>query len=197
MSPDQPGQSPPDLPATSYVVLGLLSFGRELTGYDLRKWAMNLRFFYWSPAQSQIYTELRRLRSHGLVCERTEPQRRRPDKRYYRITPAGLAAFDAWLIEEPVAPPTLKHPVALRLFFGHRAAPERLRSALTSYLEWARAQTTDLAELRAALGADFPYPDLVAAWGEQHYAAEIAAAEATLTALDQPPDHRATPDTPG
>ena len=27
------------LPATGYAVLGLLSFGRELSGYELKKWA--------------------------------------------------------------------------------------------------------------------------------------------------------------
>ena len=28
-----------DLPATAWAVLGMLSFGRELSGYDLKKWA--------------------------------------------------------------------------------------------------------------------------------------------------------------
>ena len=50
------------LPATAWAVLGELSFGRELSGYDIKKWAdASLRFFYWSPAISQIYRELRRL----------------------------------------------------------------------------------------------------------------------------------------
>ena len=56
----------PELPSTSYAVLGLLSGGRELSGYDLRKWAANsLQFFYWSPSLSHIYTELRRLDRHA------------------------------------------------------------------------------------------------------------------------------------
>lgn len=38
-------------------MLGLLSFDQELSGYDLKKWADgSLRFFYWSPAISQIYS---------------------------------------------------------------------------------------------------------------------------------------------
>ena len=50
------------LPGSAYAVLGLLSFGAELSGYELRQLALNsLRFFYWTPAQSQIYRELRRL----------------------------------------------------------------------------------------------------------------------------------------
>ncbi|MFI8792971.1 hypothetical protein [Streptomyces sp. NPDC055105] len=51
-----------DLPPTAWAVLGLLSFPGERTGYELKKWAdASLRFFYWSPAISQIYAELRRL----------------------------------------------------------------------------------------------------------------------------------------
>ena len=57
-----------ELPATAWTVLGLLSFGTDLSGYDLKKWADNsLRFFYWSPAASQIYAELRRLERLGYA----------------------------------------------------------------------------------------------------------------------------------
>ncbi len=34
------------LPTTTYAVLGLLSLGEELSGYELRQWALrSLRFF--------------------------------------------------------------------------------------------------------------------------------------------------------
>ena len=60
-----------ELPLTAWAVLGMLSFGRELSGYDLKKWAdSSLRFFYWSPASSQIYAELRRLERVGYVESR-------------------------------------------------------------------------------------------------------------------------------
>ncbi|GAA2882703.1 hypothetical protein [Streptomyces mexicanus] len=39
------GEERPALPASSWAVLGLLSFGEELSGYDLKKWAdRSLRF---------------------------------------------------------------------------------------------------------------------------------------------------------
>ena len=80
----------PDLPSTSYAVLGLLSGERELSGYDLRKWASNsLHFFYWSPSLSHIYAELRRLEGLGLVSQRIEPRGELRARRLYRITPAG------------------------------------------------------------------------------------------------------------
>ncbi|MDJ0428984.1 PadR family transcriptional regulator, partial [Rhodococcus fascians] len=41
------------LRSTSWPVLGILSFGEELSGYDLKKWASySVRFFYWSPSFS-------------------------------------------------------------------------------------------------------------------------------------------------
>src|SRR5437899_2905799 len=54
------------LPTTSYAVLGLLSFRGAMSRYDLKKWSdFSLRFFCWSPATSNIYGELKRLRSLG------------------------------------------------------------------------------------------------------------------------------------
>src|SRR5260370_40166839 len=81
-----------DLPPTAWAVLGLLSFDRELSGYDLRKWAnASLRFFYGSPAMSQIYRELRRLEGGGDAASPPAAEGARR-KGPYRITPAGRAA---------------------------------------------------------------------------------------------------------
>ncbi len=176
------------MPSTAYAVLGLLSFGRELTGYDLRKWAENLRFFYWSPAQSQIYTELRRLSRYGLVTERGEPQRGRPDKRYYLITDAGQRAFQSWLQHSQVDAPIIKHPVMLRLFFGHGMTMDRLSTVLTEYARWLQQQRIDLEQVHQALLPNFPFPHLVAIWGEAFYAAELTAVEAVLRELDKLPE---------
>ena len=60
-----------DLPTssrvTAYALLGLLTFGDELTGYELKQRAdKTLRFYWVAPAMSQIYSELARLTEHGL-----------------------------------------------------------------------------------------------------------------------------------
>ena len=68
-----------DIPVTGYAILGLLTFGDELTGYEIKQRAdITLRFYWVSPAMSQIYTELRRLLTERLGYEaainyRTEP----------------------------------------------------------------------------------------------------------------------------
>lgn len=182
-----PPVRPDPLPNTSYAVLGLLSLADELSGYDLKRWAENLRFFYWSPAQSQIYAELRRLSALGLVAEREVEQTGRPDKRLYRITERGLAELRRWLEETPVEPPVLKHSVALRVFFGHLARPERLRAVVDEYARRTQALLADLAAVRADLGGDahWTYPALVADWGLHYYAAELDAARRLLERLPE------------
>ncbi|MDZ4235545.1 MAG: PadR family transcriptional regulator, partial [Dietzia sp.] len=58
----------PGLAATSYALLGLLSYEQELSGYDIRKWiGWTMRFYYGSPAYSQIYSELKKLEHLGLL----------------------------------------------------------------------------------------------------------------------------------
>ncbi|MGA8371737.1 MAG: PadR family transcriptional regulator, partial [Acidimicrobiales bacterium] len=86
------------LSGTANAVLGLLSFGSELSGYDLKKWAdHSLSLFFWSPASSQIYAELRRLEEPGYVTSREVPQDELRNKRVYRITEAGREQLLRWL----------------------------------------------------------------------------------------------------
>jgi DNA-binding PadR family transcriptional regulator len=187
---------PEGLPNTAYAVLGLLSLGRELSGYDLWQWAQNLRFFYWSPAHSQIYAELRRLEERGLVTSRKVVQEHRPDKRLYRITEAGLAEARRWFDQVPLEPTVLKHSVALRLFFGHLGRPERLQEILSEYAQALEKTLTELRAIREELGDDpqFRFPALVAEWGLAYYRAEVdharTAAERVAPQGQNPPDHQ-------
>ena len=175
------------LPNTTYAVLGLLSFGQELSGYEVRKWAENLRFFYWSPAQSQIYAELRRLAKLGLVESREVEQRGKPDKRLYKINERGLEALRQWLNEAPVEPPVLKHATCLRLFFGHLAKPERLEHVLKTFIRETEELLDDLRAVHARIDPQprFSYPALVASWGLRYYQAEIDTAREILARLPE------------
>ena len=174
------------MPATSYAVLGLLSFGEALSGYELRKWAESLRFFYWSPAQSQIYSELRRLEKRGLVTKREVPQEGKPDKKMHSITEAGLTEFKRWLNEGELEPTVLKHGLALRIFFGHAAEPGRLKALLHEFIERAQTALNELGIVQEYTQntEGFAYPALVADWGEHYYKAEIEFAEKLLKRLE-------------
>ncbi|BDM69093.1 hypothetical protein HEK616_25800 [Streptomyces nigrescens] len=177
----------PDLPATGWAVLGLLSFGEELSGYDLKKWSdRSLRFFYWSPSFSQIYGELKRLEKAGYVSSRTVAQETgHRDKRVYVITDEGMAAVRRWAREAPVEPPVLKHGVMLRLWLGHLLEDDRMREVLGRHREFAETMR-QRAEADAAAARDEAArsgPALVLKWSERFYAAERDLADAMLADL--------------
>src|SRR5581483_9339914 len=128
----------PNLAATSWALLGILSYEHELSGYDIRKfidWSM--RFYYGSPAYSQIYSELKRLERLGLVTSRVENTGGMRNRRLYKITEAGLAAVTRWANDTPVDRPTLKHGALLRVTLGHLASPARLKELLQDHVAYA------------------------------------------------------------
>jgi DNA-binding PadR family transcriptional regulator len=125
-----------ELPTTAYAVLGLVS-SCETSGYDLKRLAdQSIGYFFWSPASSQIYAELRRLTALGYVREREVEQERRPDKRLYSITVDGERALRRWLERPEVAPDVHKSLLLLKLFFGKATPP----STLIAQLEEGRRQ---------------------------------------------------------
>jgi DNA-binding PadR family transcriptional regulator len=192
MSQD-PSASAPDLPVTSYALLGLLTFGDELTGYELKQRADNTLRFYWvAPAMSQIYSELGRLTDHGYVEPvTTQGEGRRTTA--YRITSEGSQALRSWIEGSQVGFPTLKHTVCLRLLVGHASKPERMREMLEEYAAEVADALRDLRRVRASLrGADGPgepfhYPSIVADWGLDYYAAETRHTRRALARLAAAP----------
>ena len=181
-----------DLPVTAYAILGLLTFGDELTGYEIKRRAdMTLRFYWVSPATSQIYTEMRRLTEHGLVRADARPEGGR-EVTSYAITDAGQAALREWMDQTPAGFPVLKHPVLLRLLVGHASEPARSRQMLYDYIGELDQALADLGEVREALrgsdrdGEPFRFPALVADWGLDYFAAETRHAQRALASLEDP-----------
>jgi DNA-binding PadR family transcriptional regulator len=186
-----------ELPVTAYALLGLLTFGDELTGYELKQRADNTLRFYWvAPAMSQIYTELGRLTERGyLEPVTTDGEGRRTTA--YRITHAGSQALRGWIGDAPVGFPTLKHTVLLRLLVGHASEPERMRAVLEEYVAELAQARRDLRAVRTSLnGADAPgqpfhYPSIVADWGLDYYAAETRHTRRAMARLTHPADEPA------
>jgi len=162
--------------ATPNAVLGLLSFGQELSGYDLKKWAdHSLRFFFWSPAISQIYSELRRLESLGYVTSRVVAKDDTRSRRLYRITEEGRQWLAHWLVSEPADVPVLKHPTVLRVWLGHLMEPAALREAVTEHRSRVEAQLGEVREDRRVVAGNesMAYAELVIRWAERYYSAEL------------------------
>jgi DNA-binding PadR family transcriptional regulator len=174
---------------TGYAILGMLTFGDELTGYEVKQRAdVTLRFYWVSPAMSQVYTELRRLTEHGLVAASTRSEGGR-DVTTYAITEAGQDALRAWMDGTPAGFPVLKHTVLLRLLIGHMSEPERITGMLEEYVAELDKALGDLASVREMLrgsdapGEPFHFPSLVADWGLDYFEAETRHALRALARL--------------
>jgi DNA-binding PadR family transcriptional regulator len=176
------------LSASAWAVLGLLSFPGERTGYEIKAWAdRSLRFFYWSPALSQVYRELKQLESLGLVSSSVQAQDEVRNKRLYRITPAGVDALTIWARTSPESPPVLKHPVVLRLWLGHLTGDDDLRRVIGDHLGWAETMMAEAAKrerIAKELG-EWPYPQLALRWSARYFAAERELAKGMLADLDE------------
>lgn len=176
------------LPVTSYALLGLLTFGDELTGYELKQRAdVTLRFYWTAPAMSQVYSELGRLQGHGLVAPVGSPEPERPTR--YRITRAGRSALRSWMTSEPAGFPVLKHPVALKLLIGHVVDTDEMIGIVEEYVDELARNRKDLQGVRDSLagrdevGQPFRHPSLVADWGLAYYDAEAGIAADILARL--------------
>jgi DNA-binding PadR family transcriptional regulator len=183
----------PKIPATAWAVLGILSFGRELTGYDIKNWSdAILHFFYWSPATSQIYTELRRLEDLGLVSSRTVARDEVRDKTVYAITPIGTEALRSWQATVDAEAPVLKHGVLLRIWLGHLAEPDRLREQIAEHRARLHAELAAAKESREQADAqpDWAYPALVASWAVRRIESEIELTDSMLIDLDRLANNR-------
>ncbi len=178
----------PSLRATSWAVLGLLSFGEELSGYDLKKWAdWSLRFFYWAPSYSQIYSELRKLEEIGYATSQIVNKDDVRGKRIYQITAEGEVAVARWAAEAPVDPAVLKHGVMLRMWLGHASDPDRLRAMLEEHRDESEKMRVraEVDTVGASNEPGWAFPEMVLRWSERYYADERDRAEMMLTELGQ------------
>lgn len=184
---DDASGAKPNLAATSFALLGMLSYEYELSGYDIRKWIeWSMRFYYGSPAYSQIYTELKKLEKLGLVTSRSDDTGAR-NRRLYKITEAGLDAVTRWANEAPVDPPNLKHGPLLRVTLAHLTTPERLKEVLQEHVAYADEMHRNAAKDARWAGADpsWAYARVALQWAERYYANERELALKMIKELDE------------
>ena len=175
------------LPTTGYIVLGLLASGSELSGYQIRKMGENLKYFYWSPAQSQIYRELRNLEKHELATYRDVKQEGKPDKRLFRITQQGIDIFKDWMTHAQLPPTMIKHPVLLKLFFMHAVEPTVIVSTLKQYIDSLNETLGQLAivEEFAADDEENKQTALIVEWNIQYNESELEIAKKLLAQFEE------------
>jgi len=136
------------LTTLGYALLGLLA-RNEGSGYDLTQRLKDPVGFFWCAQHSQIYPELARLEGLNLVQHTPVAQLERPDKKVYRLTPAGRTALETWL-EDPTDVPKKRDELALKAYSIWLADPEQ---AARMMLEHAEAHAVHLAKFERHLAS--------------------------------------------
>jgi len=142
------------IPPTGYAILGLLSVQPNLSGYDLRKAVQQSVGFFWGESYGQIYPALQRLTAQRLIAPaKTKPAAR--GRQEYLITEAGRTRLREWLAL-PFHNDPPRNEFALKLFFGHEAAPGVTLAHVRDVQERNRRMLETLEGIEASVPKDGP-----------------------------------------
>jgi DNA-binding PadR family transcriptional regulator len=119
------------------------------TGYDIQRRVKSSTRFFWSGSPGQIYPELKRLESNGLVSRSEEPRGERP-RSVYSLTPAGETALHEWLLD-PNLTFELRNEGLLKLFFADALTDDEAVGVVRAM------RTQHEAQLAALRQADLAY----------------------------------------
>lgn len=117
---------------TRFALLGLLSH-EDLSGYDIKKHVKNGLNNFWDIGYGQIYPELKKLESAGLVCFRPEISDNGSVKKKYSITDKGREELKIWL-KSPVSGESFRFEILLKLYFSAQIPGSYSRDKLTQFI---------------------------------------------------------------
>jgi DNA-binding PadR family transcriptional regulator len=122
----------------------------EASGYDLAKLFDAAVANFWMATPQQLYRELDRMAGQGLVRARLVRQERRPDKRLFSLTDAGLAALTAFTAEPP-RPGVIRDELLVQVQAVDAGDAAAVRAALEERMAGAEAKIARYERLRARL----------------------------------------------
>lgn len=121
-----------------YALMALLRVG-PLSGYDLQKQFQVSVGHLWHAPDSQIYPELRKMESEGLVVGEDQPRGERGTRRVYHLTDEGDQAYRAWM-EEPLSYARAREPANLKAAYLEAASPDAARAFLADHVRHWRGE---------------------------------------------------------
>jgi len=141
-----------------FALLGLLH-QQPMSGYSLRKIFATTAMATYSDSPGAIYPALNRLAARGLVRGTVEKSGSLRTRRVFALTPAGLAAFKAWL----KSPVTRDHVVRgvdgllLRFAFMDQAlGPDHSIRFLQQFAQHVDGYLPELRQFLAVQGNQMP-----------------------------------------
>ncbi|MER6418394.1 PadR family transcriptional regulator [Streptomyces sp. NPDC001137] len=115
----------------------------EASGYDLAKGFEASVANFWMATPQQLYRELERMEGEGLVSARVVQQERRPNKRLFSLTEAGLEVLRDYVGEAPAKPPALRDELMVKVQcvdIGDVGEFEAVRASVAERFERATAK---------------------------------------------------------
>ena len=131
------------------AVLAALLEG-EASGYELAKRFDVSVANFWSATPQQLYRELDALERDGLLEARVVEQERRPNKRVFTLSEAGLRELHAYTVR-PARPMALRDDLVVKLQAVDVGDAAAVRSSIAVRLEHARAKLGRYERLREQL----------------------------------------------
>jgi DNA-binding PadR family transcriptional regulator len=116
--------------AIAYVILGALR-SEPRSGYEIKQLVDRSTRFFWAASYGQIYPELRRLQSDGLIEVAGNGNNGRRRVRY-RLTEAGREELVDWL-RGPELRYELRDEGLLKLFFADALEPRDALELVRSF----------------------------------------------------------------
>ena len=123
----------------------------EASGYDLAKGFQSSVANFWMATPQQIYRELERMESEGLVAARFVQQERRPNKRLYSLTEAGFKAVHAYTTEPPAKPTAIRDELLVKVQCVDVGDLQAVRASIAQRMELAAAKVVRFERMRERL----------------------------------------------
>lgn len=141
-----------ELPASSYVILGLLATCGPSTPYEMKRHIDGSIGYFWDFPRAQLYVDPERLEQEGLLSVEREATGRR--RRVYSITPEGEAELRRWLDAAASAEVEMRDTGLLKLFFGSLLETEDVVALARRERDMHQRRLATYEAIRAALASE-------------------------------------------
>ncbi|WP_327721009.1 PadR family transcriptional regulator [Streptomyces sp. NBC_00490] len=120
----------------------------EASGYDLAKGFEASVANFWMATPQQLYRELERMETEGLVSARVVQQERRPNKRLFSLTEAGLEILRAYIADVPAKPTAIRDELMVKVQSVDIGDADAVRTAIAERVERSTAKLARYERMR-------------------------------------------------
>ncbi|WP_410662461.1 PadR family transcriptional regulator [Amycolatopsis sp. lyj-84] len=128
------------------AILAMLLEG-ESSGYDLAKSFNASVANFWTATPQQLYRELDKMETQGLVTARVVEQRRRPNKRLFSLTDDGAAELADFTTRAP-KPTAIRDELLVQIQAVEAGDDEAIRRAVADRMATAETKLKRFERLR-------------------------------------------------